>query len=176
VHNIPHTEETKLKISKANKGKPSNFLGKKHTEETRKKISESLIGRTVWNKGLKLGISPKRTGKYFICETCGKEFYRALWQINRNKQKYCCRKCMRYSEASRKKMSESHKGKSTWNKGLTKLTDKRINYVRPTVFKSQGKCNLKEIIRHNYRYKAEDYKSIILKAFLLSYDIMKLQQ
>lgn len=33
-------------------------LGRKHTEGTKKRISESLKGRSVWNKGLKLGKNP----------------------------------------------------------------------------------------------------------------------
>jgi len=35
-----HSEETKVKISNANKGRKC-FLGHKHSEETKRKISES---------------------------------------------------------------------------------------------------------------------------------------
>lgn len=57
-----HSEETKRKISLANKGQQS-WLGRKHTEESKKKISEVQKGRhlkhdkqfkkgqTPWNKG-----------------------------------------------------------------------------------------------------------------------------
>lgn len=45
------SEETKLKISKANRGKTSPNKGKKMTDEQIRKMSERLKGRTVWNKG-----------------------------------------------------------------------------------------------------------------------------
>jgi hypothetical protein len=35
----------------------------------------------------------------------------------------------------RKKMSLAHKGKKTWNAGLTKEMDSRVDYVRPTIYK-----------------------------------------
>jgi hypothetical protein len=41
---IPHSEETKRKISKANKGKT-------HTDETKQLFSEQRKGRIPWNKG-----------------------------------------------------------------------------------------------------------------------------
>lgn len=34
-----------------------------------------------------------------------------------------------HSEETKKKMSESKKGKTTWNKGLTRKTDKRVDRV-----------------------------------------------
>lgn len=52
------SEETRRKISEANKGKQglngekNPFYGKKHTEETRKYLSKLKKGRTPWNKGL----------------------------------------------------------------------------------------------------------------------------
>lgn len=49
-----HSDETKNKISQANKGNKSSFLGRRHTDESKRKISESLKGRKVWNKGLKM--------------------------------------------------------------------------------------------------------------------------
>lgn len=42
-----HTEETKKKISKANKGEKNHNYGKKLSEETRKKMSESHKGKTL---------------------------------------------------------------------------------------------------------------------------------
>lgn len=72
--NIPRSEETKAKISKANKGRKCPYIserqrgeknhmygrtgekhhnyGKKHTDESKRKMSERLKGRIVWNKGL----------------------------------------------------------------------------------------------------------------------------
>ena len=40
-----HSEETKLKMSLAKKGRTSSFKGKKHSEESRKKLSESHKGK-----------------------------------------------------------------------------------------------------------------------------------
>lgn len=42
-----YSDETKDKISKANKGR-QNFLGKNHSKETKKKISEGRIGSKHW--------------------------------------------------------------------------------------------------------------------------------
>ena len=44
---IPHSEETKRKISEGNKGIP-------RSEETKRKMSEAKKGRTPWNKGKKM--------------------------------------------------------------------------------------------------------------------------
>lgn len=38
------SEETRKKLSEANKGKPGTFKGKKHTEETKRKMSENHSG------------------------------------------------------------------------------------------------------------------------------------
>jgi len=70
----PMSEETKLKISIGNKGKPKTDAHKQNMSKARK-------GNIPWNKGKK-GVMP-----------------------------------------------------TPWNKGLTKETDERINYNRPTAFK-----------------------------------------
>ena len=46
-----HSEETKLKISKANKGRIAWNKGKHHTEETKRKLSEALSGEKNPNFG-----------------------------------------------------------------------------------------------------------------------------
>jgi len=48
------SKETKLKISKANTGKPSPMKGKQHTQETKDKISKSKKGYVSPNKGKKM--------------------------------------------------------------------------------------------------------------------------
>ena len=78
-----HSEESKLKMSKANTGRPSpkkgthiseeqkkliselkkgnkNMLGHRHSEESRKKMSESLKGRKTWNKGIPMSEEQKK--------------------------------------------------------------------------------------------------------------------
>ena len=67
----PHTDETKLLMSKNSKGENNNFygkrhentnvcasfgmLGKKHTDETKQKMSKSAIGKPGTNNGKKFG-------------------------------------------------------------------------------------------------------------------------
>jgi hypothetical protein len=56
------------------------------------------------------------------CLTCGKEFYQKPSRIKIGRGKYCSRPCWfkaGYSDESKKKMSESRKGKIPWNKGKT---------------------------------------------------------
>ena len=71
----------------------------KHSEETKLKISKALKGRLAWNKGKKCPWVGENKRKYFnvpkACITCGKIVYRkenetsTTW-INR---KYCSLKC-----------------------------------------------------------------------------------
>jgi len=108
--NYQRTKEHSRKIleSRRKNGKPW-FL-----EETKKKISKSLTGK----------ISPKKNGEYVKCKKCGKEIYRARWQLKRKNDNYCSKECSivsclntgipwnkggTFSEESRKKMSETHK-------------------------------------------------------------------
>jgi hypothetical protein len=46
------SEETRMKISLAKKGKPTWIKGKHHSEETRYKMSLAHKGHIAWNKGL----------------------------------------------------------------------------------------------------------------------------
>ena len=45
------------------------------------------------------------------------------------------------------------KGLRPWNKGLTKESDPRIDYIRPTVFKSFGKSSESELVRKSAKMK-----------------------
>jgi hypothetical protein len=45
------SEETRKKISNANKGKESSMKGKKHSEETKIKMSIAQTGKTKKKKG-----------------------------------------------------------------------------------------------------------------------------
>lgn len=95
----------------------------------------------------------KKTGKNFICLTCGTEFYRSAWQIKRNKQKFCSLTCRRHTKVAIKKMSILKKGKKPWNYGLNKLIEPRLNFFRPTTFKNQGKSSLHTKIRKSVEMK-----------------------
>ena len=50
-NNGEYTEESKKKISVANKGREGSFLGRKHTAESKEKMAESQKGIIPWNKG-----------------------------------------------------------------------------------------------------------------------------
>lgn len=77
-------EETKQKISIANKGENNPFYGKQHTEETKKKMSEERKGRELtdeWRNNLSKAQKGKRLGKNnpsansVICLTTGRIFF-----------------------------------------------------------------------------------------------------
>lgn len=52
--------EVRIKLSNANKGKPSWNKGKKMSKETRMKLSVSHIGKAIWNKGIKMSDEQRR--------------------------------------------------------------------------------------------------------------------
>ena len=88
-HGIPHSPETRLKMSAARKGKPSSMKGKHHTEASKKKISDTKAVRSAldpnygkhpetsfqkgmvpWNKGL---ATPEETRRKQSKARMGKE-------------------------------------------------------------------------------------------------------
>lgn len=86
-----HSEETRMKISKATKGRASIRKGKKLSEETKRRMSAAMMG----NKN-SLGIRFSDEHKRRIGESLtGRHL----------------------SEEARMKMSSVRKGKSAWNKG-----------------------------------------------------------
>lgn len=95
----------------------------------------------------------KRTGKNRKCLTCNKDFYVLNYLVKQGYGKYCSLGCRRHDKKAKDKMSIAKIGKPSWNKGKTKETDRRLNYLRPTQFQSQGKSKLQDIIRHCYRYR-----------------------
>lgn len=54
------SEETKKKISEANKGRVSNFKGMTHTEEAKRKMSEAKKGKPSARKGTSCNEETKR--------------------------------------------------------------------------------------------------------------------
>ena len=125
-----HSADIRRKMSEAQKeaqkGKPNNFAGRKHTEESRHKMSESKKGTPAWNKGVpptadtrskmseaKRGENHPNYGKKLPPETC-----RKISESQRGKPR------QKHSAATRKKMSESHKG-NTYNLGKTQSAEVR---------------------------------------------------
>lgn len=112
--------------------------GRKHSQNTKEKMRQSHFNKEPWNKGkkledlygverankIKLKISEnhvskkKHPGFKLICKTCNKVFH--VDYKNRN-QKFCSSKCFHksrigtkrksFSDETRKKMSESSKGR-----------------------------------------------------------------
>jgi hypothetical protein len=101
----------------------------------------SIFCRNIFASNL-ASISPNRGGKnrgYTIrvgklapnwkkkvkkkCLTCKKIM---LLMPSRNWRQYCNQECAHKSKKYKKAQSKGHKGKPTWNKGLTKETDERI--------------------------------------------------
>lgn len=77
----PHTNETKEKISKANKGKKFH-LGKRHSEETKRKISMAEKGKIVSEESKKL-IS-KNHAKFWLDKKFSEKHKRKLSKAHSN--------------------------------------------------------------------------------------------
>lgn len=116
-----HSEESKLKVSLANKGK-------KCSVEAKRKISEANKGKTAWNKG-KTGIYSKETLRKMSnnrkgkgCGGLPKEVVERIAKSNRGKKR---------TEEQRERISRGRKGKSAWNKGKThsKKTKKKLSEI-----------------------------------------------
>ena len=90
------SEETKRKISNANKGEKNYHYGKSLSEETKIKLSEAHKGKTL-SEETKRKMSESRKGRIVSEETRKKQS-----ESNKGKTR---------SEESRKKMSESQKGR-----------------------------------------------------------------
>lgn len=97
----PRSEETKLKMSLAKKGKPNNQLGLKRTEETKRKIS-------LANKG-KPGTM---TGKVHTEETKQRiaDSNKEAWTVEKREKASKQKLGKQFTEEHKKNLSESHKG------------------------------------------------------------------
>lgn len=109
------SKETKLKKSKAQKGRISAMKGKKHSEETKAKISAWNIGKTVViSEEHKKKISKTLTGRTRSEET--------------KKKIAAASKGRKHTEESKKKMSLLSKGKPKSKEHCLKLSIARQKY------------------------------------------------
>lgn len=109
------SEETKEKLRQANLGKTSPMKGKKHSEETRKKLRESHLGNSSHT-----GIAVDQKTKEKIGNTLSLYNSQLTYENGR------------FSEETRKKLSENSKGRIYINNGqITKNVKKEEldNYI-----------------------------------------------
>lgn len=97
-----HSEETKRKISEANKGKVSKLRGRKLSEEVKNKISETEKGKVV-SEETRQKLSDFNKGKIVSEETKQK-----ISNFHKGRQR---------SEETKKRISEAKKGKPSPLKG-----------------------------------------------------------
>lgn len=109
-----HSEQTIKKLSENCAGERHHFYGKKHSEETKQKIAQSKIGKKrefneEWRKNLSEAGKGNKNGLGYVPT---KETREKLSKTSRG------RKMPPRTEEHSKKLSESLKGKTPWNKGL----------------------------------------------------------
>ena len=103
----------------------------KHSEETKRKISEANKGKPTWNKGIKTGSCSEETRRKLSESQKGKKFSEehkrkmseahklkaAAMTEEERKSKFGYNKGKKRSEETKRKISEAKKGKPAWNKG-----------------------------------------------------------
>lgn len=114
---IPHTEETRKRISETYRGKGNPFYGKTHSEETKEKIRKKVSGK-----------NNPRYGKPFTHTEDAKA------KISKS---MCGRK---HSAETKAKISKSNKGQIPWSKGKTFSQNK---LTCPHCNKTGGASNMK---------------------------------
>lgn len=120
------SKQSRKKISKEKKGKPSWNKGLNFSEDTKEKMSNSMKGRIPWNKGKTLSketkekMSEAAKNKKPVSEETRKKLSDAA--KNRKHSKKTKEKIRnshigkKHSDESKKKMSESHLNKNTGDK------------------------------------------------------------
>ncbi len=107
----PMSEETKKKLSLANKGQ-NNWLGKHHNEETKEKMRLSGLGHDVTDESKKkmsqshIGLTPSLETRLKISKA----------MVGKN-----------HSSETKFKISIGNKGKVSWNKGKTCTEEHKMN-------------------------------------------------
>jgi len=133
IPGLKHSEETKLKMSKAAKGKPKS-------PEHIAKIAKLRLGKVPWNKGLKTGPLPEEVKLKLSKAQKGKPHKRG-WKLSeevRSKMSLA-RKGHLVSEETKKRISEAQKGKE-----VPLERRKRISETIKRYYNEHGTDHLKE--------------------------------
>ena len=132
LHNMNMSEETRRKISEANRRRTLS-------DETRKKMSESLKGRTISDE-CRRKISEAKKGRKFTEE-------HRIKLSEAHKGKPSAMKGRTHSEETRKKISAANKGKPSNRKGVTLSEETRRKISAATKRRLASK---KESINERY--------------------------
>jgi len=116
-----HTEETKRKWSEMRKGENNSMYGKNHTEETRKKIGEINLGKTHTEETKKKW-SEIRTGKTHTEETKQK-----MRETQKGEKHPMYGKS--HTEETKQKMSEAKLGKTFTEETRQKLSKANLGKI-----------------------------------------------
>ena len=140
------SEETRRKLSEANKGEKSHMYGKSLSQETRRKLSELNKGENNPNYGKshseetkrKISEAKKGENNYWYGKSHSEETKRKISEGNKSKE---------VSEETRRKMSELNKGKNNPAYGKKWWNDGCGNTVfavecPPNYYKGRGKLHL----------------------------------
>lgn len=100
------SRETRQKMSESLKGHPGAWCGKRHSAETRKKMSDSQMGRVGAWRGKHLSVEHRKK----LSDATRGRLHGPLSSEQRKKISDAQRG-RKHSEETKKKMSESHKGK-----------------------------------------------------------------
>lgn len=105
------SDSTKEKLSKINSGENNSYFGKKHSVEVREKISKKLTGKKLSEEHRKKSretlIKAGKNSSRFAGRKHSEETKRKMREAQLGKK---------FTDEHRKNMSESHKGKTPWNK------------------------------------------------------------
>ena len=130
----------KAEYNIADGGQGGGFKGRHLSEETKRKLSEANKGQIPWNKGktgifsesvlqkigeAHKGIEPANKGKKM-----SEEAKRKMSEAHRGKP--APNKGKHYTEETKRKMSEAHRGQISWNKGkkMSEETKRKMSEAR----------------------------------------------
>ena len=121
-YNGYHSEESKRKISEAQKGEKGNMYGKHHSEKTKKKLSDFFKGRKLPEE-----IREKMCGEGngFYGKTHSEETKRKVSETNKGNKYSFGRKV---TKETKRKMSEAKNGKKLTKEHVKNAVEGRAGY------------------------------------------------